>query len=324
MFLNNREKSRELIYYEVLSRRTVLSKEEQWRFQNLMSGFAGEAEYDKLFNVAGHGRLLIYRDLWLKIDKAVLQADNLIVADGTLVVNEIKNYSGNYVFDGSGWFRSGRPSGEDPLAQVSRTAGKLVRLGYHLPYRVNIEKKVVFINPNLDLEINSDENAQFIVGRPRLLKYFAELNQMYAGHAAEENARALGKFIIDDPMELPVTVPNRVRRGNYCYECGSYELVYGKFKVKCCLCACSETVERMFVRAIIDFAILFYGESLTTPKIFDFVGKRLSERSVRRLLNKYCDKTGTNRDANYIPKSLNLEKLLEISGYQSRYEKQKN
>lgn len=321
MFLNNREKPGELLYYEVLSRRADLTRDEQWRMRNLVSGFAGEAEYDRLFDVAGHGRLLIYRDLWMKIDKAVLQADSLIVTDDMLIVNEIKNYSGNYLYRDGRWFRNGRTGGEDPLAQVSRTAGKLVRLAYHLPYRVEVEKKVVFVNPNLDMEIDSDDAAQFAVGRPKLMSYFAELNQMSAGAAAYENANALRKFFIDDPMPLPVTDVRRLRAGNYCYGCGSYELWYGRYKVKCRLCGYFETVEKMFARAIIDFAILFYDETITTAKIFNFIGKTLSERSIRRLLNKYCNKSGTNRDAYYVPKSLDLKKLLEVSNYQSRYEK---
>ncbi|HIW12493.1 MAG TPA: NERD domain-containing protein [Candidatus Salinicoccus stercoripullorum] len=69
---------------------------------NLARGFAGEAEYDRLFDVAGHGRLLIYRDVWMKVDKAVLQADSLIVTGGVIVVNGIKNYSGSHLYQ-SGW-----------------------------------------------------------------------------------------------------------------------------------------------------------------------------------------------------------------------------
>lgn len=321
MFLNGREKSEELNYYEVLSRRADLTKEEQWRFQNLVSGFTGEVEYDRLFDVAGHGRLLIYRDLWLKIDKAVLQTDSLIVADRVLVVNEIKNYSGNYVFDGSGWFRNGRPSSEDPLAQVSRTAGKLVRLGYHLPYRVNVEKKVIFINPNLDLEINSDENAQFIVGRPKLLSYFSELNRMYAGHAAGENAQALRKFIIDDPMPLPVTDPNRVQAGNYCYGCGRYELVYSRYTAACSSCNYEETLERLVVRAIIDFSTLFPQEKMTKSKMLAFTNNQIHERLLRKILVKYCSKAGNNRASHYITENSTLHDLLKNKGYVSKYEK---
>src|SRR5699024_8638485 len=77
---------------------------------NLVCVFAGEAEYDRLFDVAGHGRLLIYRDGWMKVDKAVLQADSLIVTGGVIVVNGIKNYSGSHLY------QSGRSARENAAA----------------------------------------------------------------------------------------------------------------------------------------------------------------------------------------------------------------
>src|SRR5699024_7379364 len=115
---------------------SALTRDEQWRMSNLVCVFAGEAEYDRLFDVAGHGRLLIYRDVWMKVDKAVLQADSLIVTDGVIVVNGIKNYSGSHLYQ--------------------------------------------------------------------------------SGRSARENAAALRKYFIADPMTLPETDPPRVWVGNYC------------------------------------------------------------------------------------------------------------
>lgn len=321
MFLNNREKPRELLYYEVLSRRADLTRDEQWRMRNLARGFAGEAEYDRLFDAAGHGRLLIYRDLWMKIDKAVLQVDSLIVTDDMLIVNEIKNYSGNYLYRDGRWFQNGRPGGEDPLAQVSRTAGKLVRMAFHLPYRVAVEKKVVFVNPNLDLEVGSDDAAQFAVGRPKLMRYFSDLNQMYAGDAAYENANALRKFFIDDPMPLPVTDVGRLRAGNYCYGCGSYELEYSRYTAICSQCNYEETLERLVVRALIDFTILFPKEKMTKAKMISFTDNQIHEKLLRKALVKYCSKTGSSRSTSYIVKNRDLHQLLKNNGYSSKYEK---
>lgn len=321
MFLNDRTKSRELIYYEVLARRAGLTREEQWRFRNLQRGFAGEAEYDALFDDAGHGRLLIYRDLWLQVEKSVLQVDSLIVAEDTLIVNEIKNYSENHLYEGGRWFRNNRQSSEDPLAQASRTAGKLLKLNYHLPHRVNVEKKVVFVNPDFNLHMNSDENEQFIVTRSGLRSYFGELRRLYAGRAAQENAAALRQFIIDDPMPLPLTDISRLRTGNYCYGCGSYELSYARYAAICSSCNYEETLERLIVRAIIDFSVLFPAEEMTKAKMILFTGGLIHEKLLRKTLVKYCIKAGNSKSTHYIIKNRHLHTLLKDNGYLSKYEK---
>ena len=87
MFLNIRQKPQELIYHEALSNRSILSDKEQRKLAALSSGHVGECEYDRLFDDAGHGSLLIYRDIWMKVDDALIQADSLIIADGVLAVD---------------------------------------------------------------------------------------------------------------------------------------------------------------------------------------------------------------------------------------------
>ncbi|WP_017548065.1 nuclease-related domain-containing protein [Salinicoccus carnicancri] len=320
MFLNIRQKPQELIYHEALSNRSILSDKEQRKLAALSSGHAGECEYDRLFDAAGHGGLLIYRDIWMKVDEAVIQADSLIVADGVVAVDEVKNFSGDYKYAGGEWTVRGRPGYEDPLAQVSRTAGRLVRLGGRMPYRFDVQKKVVFVNPDMNLEFNSEENQRFIVGRSRLRDHFKALGRLSAGPAAHENARAFRRFFIRNPMPLPVTDFKRIRMGNYCYACGVFDLHVGKYKVVCRRCGYTETTERMFVRSLIDFSVLFHDRKMTSAGMSLFVSHVLKPRTVRKYLSKYCHVRGSNRATYYVIKSIHLKKLLSENGYASKYE----
>ncbi len=321
MFLNPRRKSKALIYYEALARRSILTNKDQRKFAALSSGFEGEVEYDALFDAAGHGGLLIYRDLWLKAGQAVLQVDSLIIADGLIGLNEVKNFSGDHRYADGEWTIGGLPAYEDPLAQVSRTAGKLQKISRHLPHPADIEKKVVFVNPGLNLEFHSDDHARFIVERSRLPNYFKAFGRRRAGGAAQANARAIAAFIIDDPMALPVTDPGRVRMGNACYGCGAFRLEVGKYKAVCEDCGYAETTERMFVRALIDFSVLFHDRKVTSAGVSAFIGHVLRPRTVRRFLNKYCHRIGNNKSAAYTVKTTDLKMLLMENGYSSHYEK---
>ncbi|WP_411843677.1 nuclease-related domain-containing protein [Salinicoccus sp. HZC-1] len=99
MFITERNKSKQHIHLETLERRAELSKKESLDLGRYRSGYAGEKEYDTVFDETGHDHLYIFRDIWLRIDNGNIQFDALIVADNIMIVNEIKNYSGNYSYE---------------------------------------------------------------------------------------------------------------------------------------------------------------------------------------------------------------------------------
>lgn len=319
MFLNGRSKPKELIYYETLDRRCELSSREQRKLSILRKGFEGEKEYDRIFDEAGHENLLIYRDLWMKIEDAILQIDALIITDESLIVNEIKNYSGLYSFDDDGWVINGMQISEDPLAQASRTGNKLVKLRYLLHENFDREYRVIFVNPNFNLKIKPD-NERNIIQRSMLRHYMKDLNKMCAGPKAYEMSGKLKKFFIEDPKVLAEVGADRIKSGNYCCGCGAYNLEAGKFFVVCRECGCRETIEKLFVRGIIDYSVLYPNEMMTTSKVDAFLMNLLRPRTLRRLLNRYCDKIGNSRSTSYIIKSIELEKLLLENNYMSKYE----
>ena len=88
---------------------------------------------------------------------------------------------------------------------------------------------------------------------------------------------------------------------------------YGKFKMRCRNCGGREKLNHMFARAVIDYSVLFHDTPMTKDRMHHFTGGVLNERTVRRLLNRYCDKTGRSRSTSYAAKSLDLEELLKIA-----------
>ncbi len=320
IFLNERLKSRELNYYEALSRRCELTKDETRKLSILRRGFEGEKEYDRIFDEAGHENILIYRDLWLKIEGSTLQIDALIITEDTLIVNEIKNYSGLYSYENNGWFINGTQISDDPLAQASRTGNKLLKLRYLLQQNFDRDYKVVFVNPNFNLNIKSDDERN-IVQRSILRNYMKELNKLHAGQKAYEMSRGIRQYFIEDPMPLPELDYERVKNGNYCSDCGFYGLELKRYHAVCHQCSNRETIEKMIIRSMIDFVLLFKNTPMTKERLIQFIGGNRNERSIRRCLNKYGVKVGAGRSTEYIIETQDLISLLKNKNYNSRYEK---
>src|SRR5690625_4985648 len=99
MFLNKRKMSVELLHYEALSSRSVLSSKERYTMKRLKKGYEGECLYDQIFEEIGHDNIYIIRDVYLKIDKSDTQYDSIIITENRIVVNEIKNYTGDYRYE---------------------------------------------------------------------------------------------------------------------------------------------------------------------------------------------------------------------------------
>lgn len=320
MFLNDRMKPKELIFLETLSRRCELTSLEARKLSILKKGYEGEQEYDRIFEEAGHDNLLIYRDLWLKIEGSTLQIDSLIIAGNKLIVNEIKNYSGLYSYKDSGWFINGTQISEEPLAQAARTGNKLLKLRALLQLNFEREYKVVFVNPNFNLNI-APEDEKNIVQRSMLRHYMKELNKIHIDARARGISLKLKDYFIDDPMPLPEVDAARVKCGSYCSKCGSFGIVLERYHATCVNCNNKETTEKMIVRSIIDFNVLFHNRPMTKESVRQFVGLSKNERSFRRILNKYGEKTGAGRSTAYTLETLDMAKLLKIKNYRSRYDK---
>src|SRR5690625_2174379 len=130
MYVTERRQSENLVYLEMLAKRAELDGKEKRALERYRSGFEGEREYDAVLDAVGHGSLYVFRDIWLGIGDGKVQLDALIVADNMLIVNEVKNYSGNYSYEEGVWRVRGRQISEDPVSQVSTAANKLLRLRY--------------------------------------------------------------------------------------------------------------------------------------------------------------------------------------------------
>lgn len=323
MFLTDRKKSKELNFYEVLERRTALGEGERKMLKILRQGFEGEQSYDRLWDEVGHDHLLIFRDIWMKVENATLQIDALIVHGDRLIVNEIKNYSGMYQYADGSWSVNSFQISEDPVAQVSRTAGKLIRLkyggGHGHPFEV--DRKVAFVNPNFNLTTDTEESKNHIITRPMLKYYMRDVARRRSGADASALSDTIRSCIIEDPMALPEVDAARIRTGLYCGRCGSFKLMLDRYRSHCTSCGHQETIEYQTVQSIIDFATLFSEENLSKKGVRWITGAEVSDRRIERYLNKYCTLVRKGKHSTYTIDTLNFADLLKMKGYNSKYEK---
>ncbi|MDO5359990.1 MAG: nuclease-related domain-containing protein [Jeotgalicoccus sp.] len=319
MILFERFAGLELAYYRALKRRVTLSAIDARNLLAEEKGYAGECTYDRIFDEVGHDSVLVFRDIYLGIEGRVAQYDSLIVSNDGIVVNEIKNYSGNYRYDKGTWYIGKSPVSDDALSQLRRAVGKLVKLRYQVRGKFNISGKVIFPNIEFRLQSIDDELWDNVVLRSGLRSYLSQFQNMHAGRAAEDIAELIRNHIVPNTYFDKCADFSAVRKGLYCSECGGFELENRKYHLVCESCGSKETKETHILRAISDYKALFLNEKLTKRKFQEFIDYQVSRKTVFRLLNKYCHRHMNGSGSYYTFKYRSFEDAYSQSERLWRY-----
>ena len=319
MILFERFAGLELAYYRALKRRVTLSAIDARNLLAEEKGYAGECTYDRIFDEVGHDSVLVFRDIYLGIEGRAAQYDSLIVSNDGIVVNEIKNYSGNYRYDKGTWYIGKSPVSDDALSQLRRAVGKLVKLRYQVRGKFNISGKVIFPNIEFRLQSIDDELWDNVVLRSGLRSYLSQFQNMNAGRAAEDIAELIRNHIVPNTYFDKCADFSAVRKGLYCSECGGFELENRKYHLLCESCGSKETKETHIIRAISDYKALFLNEKLTKRKFQEFIDYQVSRKTVFRLLNKYCDRHMNGSGSYYTFKYRSFEDAYSQSERLWRY-----
>lgn len=310
MFLNSRLKSFEILSFEALARRTELTSKEKIDYSAAARGYDGECLYDKIFNDAGHDDILIYRDLYLKIGETVTQYDALIINDDGVVINEIKNYTGEYRFEGGNWYKGDYQIPDDPLAQLKRAAGKLIRLRNEARGNFNVSGKLIF--PSDEFYLKTDEPSVWgkVVTRIDLRKYLRNFSSMSAGNKANYIARLISTKIVENPYFRVNIEERRIRKGLHCEQCGSYNLTKSRFHLTCGHCDSKLANETYLLRALSDYKYIYFGKPMTRNAFLNFIGYRLSSKVVYRILLKHCTVEKRGNKTTYSFKYYDFEEAM--------------
>lgn len=312
MFLAERKLPEELLHYYALKKRSMLSTDENAKLQRLERGVQGERIYDLILEDAGHDNLYIFRDIYLLIEGSVTQYDTLIVSESGIIVNEIKNYTGDYQVEASVWTRNrGTPLPDDPVSQLRRAVGKLMKLRSAVSFNFKVEGKLIFPNEVFRLISNDDKLWSQVVLRGDLKRYFNGFYNEYSGEGASELADLIERHIVPNPYFRHRVDFDSVKHGLYCGGCGSFKLEKQQFHFLCLTCGSRESNETHLVRTMSDFKYLFGALEMTSPRLMEFTGGVMNVRSLQRVLNKYCYVKGVYKSSKYIFKYYDFAEAMK-------------
>lgn len=326
MFLNKRKKPAELLFFEALSARSTLSKEEKDKFEYLKKGYIGECEYDSILEKIGHDNLIVFRDIYLKIDRVVSQYDVLLINDDGVIVNEVKNYSGDYEYKDGSWYKSNYQLSEDPLIQLKRSSNKIIKIAKNGSLSMKVGSKVVFVNDDFYLESDDENVWKQICIKSNMNRYLRSINYGQIGNKARNYSKNIERFIVENPYFKPTVDIRELKTGFYCGRCSGFNLSKHRFHFKCADCGSSESSENHILRLINDYKFLFYNQGMTKNGLLRLVDHQISERVLQYALKKFCDLDKKSVKSQHVFKYYDYnEAIINLEGklrYKNHYKEQ--
>ena len=319
MYLNKRRMPIELLYYNALSFRKELSRQEKYEKEKIWRGYEGECQYDQIFDEVGHDNIYVIRDVYLKIGNTDTQYDTIIISENKVVINEIKNYTGDYRYDNNRWFRNNKPINDNAFAQLDRAKGKLMNLMDDAELHIKVEAALIFTSDDFRLSSEDQRIWQEIIVRNHLRKYLRQFYNERLGNKAKSIANLIRNSVVENSYFEEKADINQLRRGLYCGECGSFNLIKRRFQFACKECETIESLDSHLLRAMHDHKYLFYNQPMTQSSLTYLINDEINRSTIYRAFQKHCLINKKGNYTTYTLKYQDLEEALERHRKTQRY-----
>lgn len=287
MSFKPRIESDEIKILRYLNLRMKLAENDKQRYHNLVKGFEGEVLFDALTEKLQCPSLIL-NDLFLEANNSKFQLDSSIIFQERIYLFEVKNYEGDFYFEGDRFYALPKKEYKNPLLQLQRSESLLRQLLENLGNRVPIKAYVVFINPQFTC-YQAPLNEPIIY--PNQLNHFLKKLNMLSSNLNTRHMRLAEKLVSMHQIELPYDrLPpyefGQIKKGLSCKKCYSFLLYVNGYKIICNECGCEELVDSAVLRGVQEIKLLFPEKKITTILVKEWCNVIESKKTIRRILKQ--------------------------------------
>jgi hypothetical protein len=287
MFLKERYESEELKVLKALNTRMVLSEKEKQYYLNLQKGFEGEVMFDGYLQQITM-QSYILNDLLLEQNHSHFQIDSLMILQRLSYLFEVKNFEGEYYFEGDTFQTINGNEVKNPLLQLDRNVSLLRQFFNSLRFKIPIEPYLVFVNPEFTL-YQAPLNRRIILPT-NLNRFIHQLNnqQTTLNHQhVRLSEKLLASHITKSPFsKVPHYEYSQLRKGVFCQKCGTGMVEYHSHILTCPKCGKPVNTKSALVQSIEDYQVLYPSEKLSTNTIYEWTGDLFPKRTIRQTLKE--------------------------------------
>ena len=300
MPFKSRTVSDELKIWRSLNARMELTEKEKRYYFYKEKGFEGEVKFDLLTEKLA-GERIILNDLLFEVNNTKFQIDTTIIFQETIDLFEVKNYEGDYLYNSGSFYTVSGKEIQNPLDQLKRCESLFRQLLQSLGFKIPIEGKIIFINPEFTL-YNGPQN-QSIIYPTQINQFMKKLNSK-PSKLNERHRRLAEKLVSLHQIESPYKrlrhyEINQIRNGFCCGSCHSLLISVRGTKLICNLCGKEERVESAILQSVEELKLLFPSKKITTGVIYEWCKFSVSKKVIQRVLVQNYKSMGCQRGIYY-------------------------
>lgn len=282
-------KPKTLELLEAMEGRMLLNDDQKRYVWNLQCGYRGECEFVQLMESLRSPHILL-RDLYFEPKfSGQIQIDFLLLVGNTVIIYEVKNYSGMWQHSEEMYRQSGMERA-NPLIQLARTKNNFKALLRELGYpQANVDAVVFHVGSTFTL-LGAPENRNVILPT-QIQDHLTKLNhyQYAVSDTLVDLAVALEVAALPAPPFLKM-IPEyqfeSMRKGLRCCECRGFVERSSQRLYRCQACGhkghCGDAVRT----ALADYRLLFPEHKISGAVLADWCGGLISGSQCRRILQR--------------------------------------
>ncbi|PGY15241.1 nuclease-related domain-containing protein [Bacillus sp. AFS031507] len=296
MSFKDRIEADEIKILRFLNSRMKLAEKDKIRFRNLVKGFEGEVMFDSLTEKPQCPSYIL-NDLLLETNNGKFQLDTVMITQDPLYLFEVKNYEGDFYFEGDRFYALPKKEYKNPLHQLQRSESLLRQLLESLGYRIPIEAYVVFINPHFTCyKAPLNEPIIYPNQLPRFMHNLNRRPSTLNGMHKKLADQLVSMHQIELPYDrLPPYDYGKLKKGNICRVCLSLKTTVVNNKLVCKDCGCHEVIDHAVLRVVEEIKLLFPNLRITPKVIYDWSQGSASKKTIRRILLENLRITGKTK-----------------------------
>lgn len=284
-----RLKSRKFEWLEIMQTRGNLTVEEQQDLRRLQKGRQGEIEFDQMFEQILGSKVEFLDDIEIEFEGNRMQMDKVFASGNVLGFIDIKNYSGEYVYENNTLKIGSRRLAEDCFEQArrSRRIGEQLLAFHGMPMR--IVSVLVFINENGNVRINQ-EVPEIVLNYAEIPQWLLKLKRQARMPVVKHWQKMLA---CHQPQRYEINAscsPERfakLKKGICCSKCHGFDLTLTRFHLSCKRCGQIEVKKTAYYRTIKEYGIILHHLPLQRKELVKFFGENYSPNSIKDVLLEY-------------------------------------
>jgi hypothetical protein len=293
MFKKERSEPEELKVMKALDCRMDLTEKDKQYYLNLKKGYEGEVMFDEYLKTIGV-KSYVLNDLLFELNHSHFQIDSLLISQNHLHLFEVKNYEGEFYFEGAKFKKFNGNEVKNPLLQVDRNESLFRQLMNSFGVKIPIKAYLIFINPEFTLyQAPLDRRIILPTNLNRTIQQInnekSTLNDQHAGLSE----KLLSSHIAKSPYsKIPLYEYSQLQKGVFCQSCRTANEDYRKHRFTCRTCAMDEKTEKAVLRNVQEFKLLFPLDMVSTNIIYEWCGGVFPKKTIRHILKRNFSVSG--------------------------------